>query len=289
MTRLVAAPKVKKNQPCRQRFSPPTSQYANDLTMKKFFFYPLILLALLRIPAQAQEKSSRWSIGLAAGPAYPLGSFAHFHTPVASGSVQRGVTAEINASYRLCPSFAATAVVNSQTNRGDGIPYQWLSPTSVTDPTNIRHNWMMTRVLAGGTYFLPLSKKQRFALLGRLLGGIQKTRTADFNFIVPGVADGIPVPGPVPGPLQTGVRTIAGTFPGVSLPWSFAYQADAGLRWKLDGRLSLMAYVGYNSSRPSKEFTYYHNNSGTIYTTVTARESFSTATLHALAGVELRL
>jgi hypothetical protein len=255
----------------------------------KIYLYPLLLLALLRQPAQAQEKESRWSIGLAAGPAFPLGSFAHFHTPVASGSVQRGVTAEISASYRICRSFAATAVVNGQTNRGDGIPYQWLSPTSVADPANINHNWMLVRVLAGGTYSLPLSKRQRFALLGRLLGGIQKTRTADFNFVVPGVAEGIPFPGPVPGPLQTGVLSIAGTFSGVSLPWSFAYQADAGLRWKLDGRLSLVVYAGYNGSKPSKEFTYYHNNSGTTYTTVTAKESFSTATLHALAGIELRL
>ncbi len=237
--------------------------------MKKYLLYPLVFLLFRGNPLRAQEKPPRWSIGLAAGPAYPTGKFADLHNGVStSGSVHPGGSAEISGSYQVCPSFSATLVVSGQINRGDGIPYN--DPPSgspVISDTYNDHYWRMARVQAGGVYTLPLSKDRRFALLVRVLGGIQKTKTADYSFA-----------GYLP---SSGLTKF--TYHGLSLPWTFTYEADAGLKWQLKRRIALVGYAGYNGCRPGKGLVYSIDRAGDTYT---LRATFPTGTVQGRIGIQ---
>ncbi len=240
--------------------------------MKPSFLAVLVLSTILTLSAQAQqtasaqpentslrpENASRWSIGLTAGPAFPVGKFVH---PQGSNlaTVHAGGSFELNGAYRLCHAFSATMVLQGQLNNGNGMEYGLPNPGDgdATGPYNVK-DWRIARLLAGGVYTLPLAKQNGPALLIRALAGIQKTKTAS---------------------------------PEISFPWAFSYEADAGLKWPLPGkRIALVGYVGYNGSKPGKDFVYILSNRAVdIAILVTQRRVFPTGTIHARAGIEVQL
>jgi hypothetical protein len=259
--------------------------------MKKFLFALLTLLTLSAMRASAQGGSSqaptaqgvsaRWSIGLAAGPAFPIGSF-HRSAGVDGGSIvaQNGGSAEISGSYRFWRSFSATLVVEGQENKGTGIPYWFSLPGTEKPVGSLQGNdWKMARILTGIVYTLPLTKETGPALLLRLLGGVQKTASPDFKDAVL-YEEGLytclncAVPSPV-------------TYPGISFPWSFAYEADAGLQWKFHSRFSAVGYAGYQGSKPSKNLLYLdtYDPSTNSYTTYSRKYISATGTISLRAGV----
>ena len=250
--------------------------------MKRSIWAVLVVSTALTLPAQAQksasptsESPSRWSIGLTAGPAFPVGKFAH---PLGSGSgtVHAGGSAEINGEYRICHRFSATTVLQGQLNNGNVAPYTVSSPADgyITGPYGDNH-WRIARLMAGGIYTLPLSKQKGPALLIRLLAGIQKTKTAGFNYSNP-------------------TYNLDITYPGISFPWAFSYEADAGIKWPLPGkRIALVGYAGYNGCKPAKDFEYNFANylayPASGIAKITQRQTFPTGTIHARVGIEVQL
>jgi hypothetical protein len=251
------------------------------LNSKPSIWAVLVVSTALTLPAQAQksvstrpEKASRWSIGLTAGPAFPVGKFVNPLGP-GSGTVHAGGSAEINGEYRLCHTFSATMVLQGQINNGNVLAYMLPNPADgyLTGPYGDK-DWRIARLLAGGIYTLPLSKQKGPALLIRLLAGIQKTRTADYHY-------------------SNQMNNIDVAYPGISFPWAFSYEADAGIKWPLPGkRIALIGYAGYNGCKPAKDFVY--NFSYLAYPAngiarITQRHTFPTGTIHARVGIEVQL
>ncbi|HXB93766.1 MAG TPA: hypothetical protein VNU70_01370 [Puia sp.] len=209
--------------------------------MPKYLCLVAFLWSLLTTPAKAQEKAPHWSIGLAAGPAFPVGTFAGYHSPIqSSGGVSIGGNAELSGEYRLCPSFSVAMAFSGQVNHGAGVPYyltqQHFSSSSGAN-TGFNSDWRIARILAGGVYSIPLSKRQGPALFFRLLAGIGKIRTPDYSYTV--------YP---PSGFPSNI-----TQPGASLSWTFSYETGAGIKWGLSPGVALLCYAGYSGSRPSKE------------------------------------
>ena len=280
--------------------------------MKKFLFalYSLLTLSAMRASAQggptetlaipgasgpdptAQTSPARWSLGLAAGPAFPVGSF-HRSVGVDGGSLtaQTGGSAELSGSYRFWRSFSATLVVEGQKNRGDGIPY-WFYPPGASKAVGSKqgNDWKLARILTGAAYTLPLTKRTGPAskhtgpeLLLRVLGGVQKTASPDYQDAVEYL-----------GTLYTCANCSSFgsiTYPGISFPWSFAYEADAGLQWKFHSRFSAVGYAGYEGSKPSKNLLYIGNYdpSTNSYTTYSRKYTSATGTISLRAGVSYDL
>lgn len=246
--------------------------------MPKYLFFITALWFLLNMPAQAQEKASRWSIGITAGPTFPVGEFAGYHSSYASpGGVNTGESAELSGQYRICRSFGVAMSVSGQLNHGTGIPYTLRTPEQ-TEPyrtnTGINNDWQVTRLLTGGVYTLPLSNRRGPALLVRLLGGIQKVRTPDYSYIDPAVEY-------LPG------YSNQITQPGAALHWVFSYAADAGLEWKLSPKLAFLGYGGYAGGERSKETStvIYNCPNGGCGLLPPSTGSFGTGTIFLRAGV----
>jgi hypothetical protein len=246
--------------------------------MKKSIIPFFVLLTLNAMRAFAQHSAPRWSLDLAAGPVFPEGSF---HKPNSDGTrfAQTGSGIELGGSYRFWRSFSATMVVEAQKNKGDGVPYVYI-PSGTDKPAGSSKgpDWKMARLMAGTTYTLALTKKTGPTLLIRLLGGVQQTTSPDYKAAA----------------LYTMELTCANcgmsgtiTYPGLSFPPSFAYEADAGLQWKFHSRFAALGWFGYQGSKPSKELIYNnaYNPLTNSYSTYLQRTTISTSALSLRAGV----
>lgn len=230
--------------------------------MKKILLGGLLGWATLNVCAQTPQKLSRWSIGLAGGAAFPVGRFQDLHSPYGEGRVGTGSSAELFGEYRICRAFSATVEINGQLNQGDGSPYDWRNYNGITKVPGEKssaHQWQIARVLAGGVYTLPLASHPGPALMVRTLAGVQKTNSPTFRYI-DGAIDFAPGYDPHI------------TLPGLSLPWTFSYEADAGLKWAFPGRFTLVSFIGYNGCKPT-----------------TTPSTIPTGTIHLHIGGELRL
>jgi hypothetical protein len=194
-------------------------------------------------PAPPQH---RWSFNALGGSAFPIGSFAHTDDGnPESGSVHTGSLFEGSATYQLSHTWGITLLGNHQHHNSEVdetiLPYMLpdvIGPGPLTSQRDYAapppQHWSMTRLLAGGVYTLPLNKKKSLALLFRALAGIQQTHVSQYEYSV-----------------KYQNATAFASFPARNLAWALSYQADAGLQWKLYRRWSLLAFAGYNGSRPS--------------------------------------
>ena len=250
--------------------------------MPKYQWFLLAGWSLLNMPVQAQEKTSRWSIGLTAGPAFPVGAFANYHNQFVSPTgVNTGESAELFGKYRVTRCLSIALAFNGQLNHGAGIPYT-LRPLYESEPiaTNngIKNDWQIARMLAGGVYSLPLSKHQGPALFIRMLAGVQKIRTPDYTYL--NILS-----------VVSSAYSDYITAPGAALHWVLSYEADAGIRWGLSKRVALLGCGGYSGSGQSKEastLTYMCPNGGCTLSS-SAEGSFVTGTIQVRVGAEIAL
>jgi hypothetical protein len=248
--------------------------------MKKSMLALVALLTLSAMHANAQDTSPRWSIGLTAGPAFPIGGF-HKTSAIDGESITAhpGASTEINGSYRFCRSLSVTLVVNGQENKGTGIPYSY-DPSGATQASgSVKGNdWKIARILAGAEYTLPLAKKTGPQLLFRLIGGVQKTASPAYKM---SEAVLFTPEGPYTcATCTSGFPLLA--YPGLNFAWSFSYEADAGLKWKFRSRFAAIGYAGYEGSKPSKDLV--------LMNTINLQKSaFPTGTISLRAGVSYDL
>jgi hypothetical protein len=234
----------------------------NPLSVKKIL--PLLCIALLSLSrSQAQKTYSRWSIGLSAGPSFPTGKFAHKNTgEVGSGYALTGVGAELTAGYRLNRTFGLVAIAGWQENK-QRIDQSLIVPGTgtlmVVPPPG--HTWKIARLLTGVSYSYPFSTRSGPTLQIRVLGGLLKTS-------IPGVLNGFSITENPP-----------------ALPWTFCYQADAGLKWKLSPRFSLTTTAGYTGSSPVSHVLI----SGDALEPAAIPYHYFIGSIQIRAGVEMRL
>ena len=260
--------------------------------MKQSVFLALVLLIISTMRVSAQDLPPRWSLGLAAGPAFPIGNFHHFTDADGSAvSAQTGGNVELSGALRVWRALSATLVIEGQENSGAGVDYSFIPPgTGKPIGSSKGNDWKIARVLAGAVYSWPLTKRTGPALLIRLLGGVQQTISPNDK---EAVLNAFPDEAVVAGPLRTSSDPVAyATYPGLTFPWTFSYEADAGLQWRFHGRLSAIGYVGYEGSRPSINLAYINsiiNYTTGTYTTEHQRSTYATSTISLRAGVQYAL
>jgi hypothetical protein len=200
-------------------------------------------------PARAQKAARfhRWSIDLSGGAAFPIGGFAHTDEQnPKSGTVHTGSVFEASGTFHLSHTWGITLVANRQYNKSDVdniiVPNPLFPEILVPGPLNPGgsytsippQHWSMTRILAGGVYTLPLNHKKNLAVLVRALAGIEKAHVSQYEYFV-----------------HSQNSTGFSCSPTRNLAWAFAYQADAGLQYKVYRRWSVLAFAGYSGCRPS--------------------------------------
>lgn len=238
----------------------------------------LVAAAKVKNSADARNDTARNSLDLLAGPAFPMGSFASGdQTNVANGPIKTGGLVELGGTYHLNHRFGIVLAGEGQTNRVKEKP----AYVPITDnygivppPPPYEYNWKIARILTGGVYTIPLDKNQKLNLLVRMLGGVQKTKTAGWER-----------------PTAEQAKTLGPSL-ARTLPWTFSYEGDLGLKWHPCGRLAFIAYGGYNASPLKVNAAYYTDPFGNAlpdYLATQRKSSFPTSSLLFRAGASLDL
>jgi hypothetical protein len=264
-----------------QRHAAKMHHVCQTLTMKKSAPTLLTVLMANAMCANAQNPTSRLSLSLAAGPAYPINAFhqtASFSGIAGpSGDARSGGSVEIGASWRFSRYISAAVVAEGQENKGNGIEYSFFTPdTKAPAGSSKGNNWKIARIMAGPVYTLPLSKKTGPTLLVRLLGGVQKTVSPDFKAALSHIFENLSV-----------INIEPTAYTGHSFPWSFSYEADAGLEWKFGRQVAALGWVGYQGSRVSTYLPYMAY--GYVLNAAPAKVTFNMATIALRAGVSYNL
>ena len=245
------------------------------------------LALILHIPATAQTNStsrgpsaaraafSRWSLSLETGPSFPTGNF-HDKTfySTSAGSANTGVGAELATTYRLCPSFGLTMSAGFQHNPSVTTPFLDEAPGPSNEPAErVEHeSWKIGRLLTGAVYERALSKNKRLVLQIRAMAGVVKTDVPGFKYV------------------DAGTGASEGAWKYSQLSPGFAYQADAGFKYVITKRISVLVNTGYTGSRFTGRYTYnLLNPDGTSFETAKGSKTIALGTIQCRAGIEIGL
>jgi hypothetical protein len=248
--------------------------------MKRNLLLLIFLISLVRL--QAQEAFSHWSAGLSVGPSFPTGHFGSKNIQDAkAGSAGVGIGAEITGGYAFNRSFGAALVINGQEDGLVAPPGQTSLVPVTAMPSIVVHNghWKIARFLAGGVFNQPLSPRRGLSLGVRLLGGVLRTSIPGYSYSFLSGATG----------QLGGVSTGSGKIPGNVLPWTFCYQADAGLKWRLPHRIYLVADAGYAGATPELHYSYTIVVNGVQTGAGEVKRTVPVGVAHLRVGVELML
>jgi predicted porin len=253
----------------------------------------LLLPALiLSIPAMAQTAAaqgsghpatatfSRWSLSMETGPSFPVGNF-HDKTfySTSAGFARTGVGAELAATYHFCPSFGLALSAGFQDNPTTATaPYLNEDPGPFNQENTViqRQSWKIGRLLAGAVYGHTLSKNKRLALRIRALAGVVKTEIPGFRSLT---VDG-----------QTGTETVGVAWKYSHLSPGFAYQTDAGFKYAITKRISVLVNAGYTGSRFTGRFSNdILNPDGSSLETGKDSKTIALGTIQCRAGIEIGL
>jgi hypothetical protein len=250
------------------------------------------LVLILNVPAMAQTAVapasahastagfSRWSLSLETGPSFPVGNFHNktFYS-TSAGFARTGIGAELAATYRFCPSFGLVLSAGFQDNPTTATaPYLSESPGPFNqEKIAIQHqSWKIGRLLTGVVYEHELSKNKRLALQIRAMAGVVKTE-------VPGLKSLFVDE-------QTGIETVDGGTKYSQLSPGFAYQADAGVKYVITKRISVLVNTGYTGSRFTGRYTYnLLNPDGSSFASGEGSKTIALGTIQCRAGVEIGL
>jgi hypothetical protein len=259
--------------------------------MNKILLLLPVLVLILDMPATAQTASpspnhsatatfSRWSLSLETGPSFPTGAF-HDKTfySTSAGFARTGVGAELAATYHFCPSFGLVLSAGFQDNPTTATaPYLNEDPGPLNqEKTAIqRQSWKIGRLLTGVVFEHALSKNKRLALQIRAMAGVVKTE-------IPGLKSLIVDE-------QAGTETVDGGSKYSHLSPGFAYQADAGFKYVVTKRISVLVNTAYTGSRFTGRYTYsLLNPDGSSFDSGKASKTIALGTIQCRAGVEIGL
>jgi hypothetical protein len=255
--------------------------------MRKTLALLTILLSCIYTQAQnanpkgplAPTTFSHWSLSLEAGPVFPVGAFHHndpYSTTSNAGNARTGVGADLSATYRFAPSFGLTILGGIAEAPEHNELLTLLTPGwPVTLMVQNKH-WKMARFLVGPTFEQPFTRKGRLSLQIRALAGLLKTRVPDFTEYA--------------GTQPTDAGAV--NYLNGPLPWAFAYQADAGLKWKLTRYAEVIVNAGYMGSRHTASYSQElmkQSGGGAYEPTQQVSQSIDIGMIQFHAGVEVSL
>jgi hypothetical protein len=259
--------------------------------MNKLVVLLSALVLILHFPAKAQTATAqrsdhpatatftRWSLSLETGPSFPVGTFGNrSYYSTDAGYAKTGIGADLAATYHFCPSFGLALSAGFQHNPTATVPYYDEDPALVNqgEAIIIRQSWNMGRLLAGAVYEHALSKNKRLALRIRAMAGVLKTEIPGFKVMAVGE--------------QSGTETVDASWKFSRLSLGFAYLADAGFKYAITQRISLVADAGFAGSNFIGRYSYdLLNPDGSSYYSGKASRPIGLGTIQCRAGIDIPL
>jgi len=241
-------------------------------------------LLLIGFIVHAQTKSPGAFIELSAGPSFPIGkfgekSFGSFMDENPGGNAKMGLAMNANIGYRLNETAGIVLIAGYSINKQDADSYEeymkkaWFSNPSRVDVT--AESWKIFRIMAGGFLITPLTANEELSLITKVAAGVCKTALPAFSWT---------------GYDQNGMLLGAGTQNKTMLSWTFCYQVNLGLQYKLNNKLHILFDINSFNATANKEYSYNPNpiSSGPVQM-VTIKRKFRLASVSALAGIGMDL
>lgn len=206
---------------------------------------------MLCIKTMAQQKQSRFFVELAGMRSFPVGAFASKDVadPYA-GHAKTGAGVTVTGGYMFTRKLGALLLLGGTKNKQDnaGLDQQFKAgwPSTYTVYSSITtKTWYTGRVMLGGLFETPLSEAERFYFRTGILAGVCISS-------VPAYKESYVI---------TSGSNIIGAGSGetakVGLPWTFCYQVNAGLTYKLSNLLAIFAEASYFAAAPRRPNAFY--------------------------------
>lgn len=212
----------------------------------------LLIITVLCLETRAQQKQSRFFVELAGSRSFPVGAFASKDiTNPYAGHADAGVGVSVSGGYMFTRKFGAMLLLGGTRNKqNDGAMEQQFKagwpPTYTVYSDIATKSWYTGRVMLGGVFETPLSKAERFYFRSGLLAGLCKSSVPAYR------EDYI---------MMSNTNTVgAGHIENekVKLPWTFCYQVNAGLKYKLSNLLAIFADASYFGAAPQRPDAFYN-------------------------------
>ena len=223
--------------------------------MKKNIFLLLSFLHLmLHITAQTPEP--KFSVKVLAGVSLPIGKFGDKSVYQDTGSTslgwaKPGPAIQLAINYQVSKYFGVSLVLDGQENKqnANSVTNNYiLHSHNLSDSDSYKTTvqaWKISKILAGGYFVIPFNKRGKLFFQPRITGGLLKTSFPGYSIIVYGLLNGVRVPGEV-----------AATS-SITLPWTFCYQAEASIVYRVNSKIHALVCLNYFHSAPRRSFDIY--------------------------------
>lgn len=249
--------------------------------MKRIMWW-IVVSTIFTLTSSAQDMSGRFSIGVSAGAAVPVGSFASMDTsftPGITGSgagwAKVGEAINVSVDYHFSDAVGITFQIGGQQNKKDAAPAR---KQSEGDPRNANLRpvvkegfWHIGKVMLGPIFEIPISNADRLDLQFSFLAGVCKTA-------IPSVESALLTEDSIPQPVREGKSK------SHPLPLSFCYQGMVGIKYQLTSQISLVGEINYFGSKTDMKY-YYTANLQDILHPVVYKKTYSLNTVSPMVGV----
>lgn len=235
----------------------------------------LIFFLMLCLITNAQNIKPKYFAEAAIGSSFPTGNFANKNYTSGfrnneNGLAKIGIGLNLSVGYQLKKSYGTMLMFGYNQNKQDANSFdRYLKNTfGANTSTSVKtNNWQVFKIMGGGFFTTPFSPANKLLFKAKLLGGVCKTNIPGFKYFY-SLFQG-----------SAGSLFLA----KVSLPWSFCYQVNAGLKYQLAQKIYLVSDISYFGSNPVYKYLYNPNPNQPAYL-LSAEKKISVSSVQLSAG-----
>lgn len=207
--------------------------------LKKIIVFHFLLLIYT---ANLYAQIDRWNISVEIGPSFPTGKFGSKNIrDSAAAFANIGPAINFTFDYKLTHSFSFSILLSGQENKVDTKSMAEKLRSAVPGAVFNAESgyWKIGKIMGGINFSLPLWGRENFLFTARLMAGALKTTVPKITVTEEGYVDSLGT---------VGVSQVSED--KKPLPWSFAYLAGVGLKYKLTKKFFLQTNLDYSSASP---------------------------------------
>lgn len=245
----------------------------------------IVVSTIFALTSSAQEKSGRFSIGISAGVAIPVGTFASMDTSYTpgitgpdAGWAKVGEAVSVSVDYHISDEVGIFLQIGGQQNKKDAAP---MRKRLEGDPRNANlrpvvkeGSWRIGKIMLGPIFDIPISNTDKIGLQFAIGAGMCKTA-------IPSEESALFTEDSNPQPVR------GGRSDGISLPLSFCYQGSVGVKYQFTSQVSLVAKINYFGSKTDMKYNYAPTIQDMLHPVV-YKKTYSLNTVSPMVGVEYR-
>jgi len=233
------------------------------------------------------QKTPKFLASVSIGVAFPVDKFGSKNfSDSSAGWALPGPVLNVSFGYHITKSTGVMLLFSGQLNKQDADVFNngiKESNGPVTEVQTTTSSWKVPKVMAGGFFNIPLYNPGKVLLKIAVLAGGVKSYFPGYSYS--GTTN------PTGSPADS--RSYSATFTGKELPWTFGYQVNAGINYKISSDIFLLADINYFNSDVESYAVYPRSTTviispGPVPLPPPQKTKFSLASLNMMVGAGIR-